>query len=118
MPKQNITIYHNNRCSKSRCALELLREQGIEPTIVEYMKEVPNREEMKKILMKLHLRPQDILRTGEELYKSKLKTLKLNDEEWITIMLENPQLIERPIVVKGNKAIVARPAEKILELLS
>ncbi|MBX7093661.1 MAG: arsenate reductase (glutaredoxin) [Flavobacteriales bacterium] len=117
MKKSKFIIYHNPRCSKSRCALDILRENGIEAQVVEYMKEIPTREEFKLLLARLHLGPKDILRTGEELFKSKLKGLRLTDEEWITIMLENPQLIERPIVVKGNKGIVARPPEKVLELI-
>lgn len=116
--KKSITIYHNARCGKSRCALELLRENGIEPVVVEYLKEVPTREELKLLLAKLHLKPHDIIRTGEELYQKKLKKLQLNDEEWITVLLENPILIERPIVVKGNRAVIARPPESLLELIA
>ncbi|MFN3343517.1 MAG: arsenate reductase (glutaredoxin) [Flavobacteriales bacterium] len=115
--KKSITIYHNPRCGKSRCALELLRENGIEPKVVEYLKEVPDREALKLLLSRLHLRPHDIIRTGEEMYKKKLKGLNLNDDEWITIMLENPILIERPIVIAGNRGVVARPPEKVLELI-
>ncbi len=115
--KKTITIYHNPRCSKSRETLQLLRDNGIEPQIVEYLKDTPDEEELRKLLMKLHLRPTDILRTGEALYKQKLKGLKLTDEEWIRVMVENPSLIERPIVVKGHKAVLGRPPENVLELL-
>ncbi len=110
-------IYHNPRCSKSRDALSLLRESGVEPQIIEYLKVVPTRDEFKRLLMQLNLKPAQVLRTSEELYKQKYKDKKFTDDEWITIMLESPELIERPIVVKGHKAVVARPAKALLELL-
>ncbi|MES2628038.1 MAG: arsenate reductase (glutaredoxin) [Bacteroidota bacterium] len=107
------TIYHNTRCSKSREALQLLNDQGVDPVIVEYLKEVPTRAEFKKLLAKLNLKPAQVLRTSEPIFKEKYKGKNFTDDEWITIMLETPQLIERPIVVKGNKAIIARPPESI-----
>jgi arsenate reductase len=112
-----IILYHNPRCAKSREALQLLRKKNIEPKIIEYLKEKISKEELKKLLMKLHLKPHDIIRVKEEYYKKKLKGLKLNDDEWIDEILENPILIERPIVVKGNKAIIARPPERINDLI-
>ena len=116
MAKANFTILHNPRCGKSREALKILQENGIEPEVVEYLKETPSEEELKKILMKLHLKPMDIIRKGEPIFKEKLRGLNLNDEEWIKVMVENPILIERPIVIKGNKAVVARPPENVEEL--
>lgn len=112
-----ISIYHNPRCSKSRQAKAILDEQGVEYKVIEYLKDIPTKEDFKKVLMKLNLRPQDILRKGEAVYKEKFKTAQFTDEEWIEVMLEYPKLIERPIVVKQNKAIVARPPEQVLELL-
>ena len=112
-----ISIYHNPRCSKSRQAKAILDEQGVDYTVVEYLKDIPTKEEFKKVLMKLNLKPQDILRKGEAVYKEKFKTAQFTEEEWIEVMLEYPKLIERPIVIKQNKAIVARPPEQVLELL-
>jgi arsenate reductase len=110
-------IYHNPRCSKSRQALNLLKEKGVTPEVVEYLKEVPTFEEMKKLVQQLNMKPEDILRKGEEIYKKEFKGKNFTDDEWIKIMIENPKLIERPIIVKGNKAIVGRPPEKVLELI-
>lgn len=109
--------FHNPRCSKSREGLAILEEKGVQPTIVKYLDEVPSRESFVKLLQKLNLKPQDILRKGEKVFKEKLKGLDMNDDEWIDIMLENPKLIERPIFVVGNKAVVGRPPERVLELL-
>ena len=110
-------IYHNPRCSKSREALEILREKGIEPKVVDYMKEVPSEREIEMILMKLHMKAEDIVRKSDPLYKEKFKGLKRNEHEWIRVMHENPQLIERPIVIKGHKAVIGRPIERLNELL-
>ncbi|MEJ6681316.1 MAG: arsenate reductase (glutaredoxin) [Flavobacteriales bacterium] len=112
-----ITIYHNPRCSKSRETLSLIRENGAEPEIREYLKEIPSKEELKLVLAKLDLNIKDILRKGERLYKDKFKGMNFTDEEWMTIVLENPKLMERPIVIKGNKAILGRPPENVLELI-
>jgi len=109
-------IYHNPRCSKSRETLNLIKDAGIEVEIVEYLKTIPTVEDLKTILMKLNLRPTDILRKGEAVYKEKFKNSDFNDDEWIKVMLEYPKLIERPIVIKGNKAILGRPPQNVLEL--
>lgn len=110
-------IYHNPRCSKSRQTLQLLQENGVEPTVVEYLKHVPTKAEFEKILAKLNMEPEQLLRKGEALYKEQYKNLKLNRDEWIQVMLENPKLIERPIVIRGNKAVLGRPPENALELI-
>jgi arsenate reductase len=112
-----LSIYHNPRCSKSRQALQLLQEKGVEPEIILYLNEVPTRDEFKTVLMKLNLKPQDILRKGEPIFKEKFKNSDFTEDEWITVMLENPKLIERPIVIKDHKAVVARPPELALELI-
>jgi arsenate reductase len=106
-------VFHNPKCSKSREALALLTQQGKDFEIVEYLKHPPTVEELKIILMKLNLKPEQLVRKGEEIYKQKLKGLNLSDQEWIKVLCEHPILIERPIVVKGNKAVVARPASNI-----
>lgn|SRR3990167_8155024 len=110
-------IYHNPRCSKSRQTLQLIKDANLEVEIVEYLNEIPTKEELKVILMKLNLQPKDIVRKGETIYKEKFKNSNFNTDEWIQILVENPILIERPIVVKGNKAILGRPPENVLELL-
>ncbi len=110
------TIYHNPRCSKSRQTLQVLKNKGVEVEIVEYLKDVPSHQELKDLLMKLNMKPQEILRTGEKIFKEEYKGLEFTDEEWINVMHENPKLIERPIVVKGNKAVIGRPPENVNEL--
>ena len=109
-------IYHNPRCSKSRQTLQLIKDANIEVKIVEYLNEIPTKEELKLILMKLNLQPKDIVRQGEKIFKEKFKNSNFNNDEWLQILVENPILIERPIVVKGNKAILGRPPENVLDL--
>jgi arsenate reductase len=111
-----ITIYHNPRCGKSRAALALLRERGIEPRIVEYLKTPPSVAELKAILKKLAMKPEALVRKGEEGYQA-LRGKALTDAQWIEAMVADPILIERPIVIKGERAVVGRPPEKVLELL-
>jgi len=106
-------IYHNPRCSKSRQTLKLIRDAGIEPEVIEYLKTIPTTEELKDILMKLNLNAADILRKGETAYKEIIKGKEFGEEELIQIMIENPKLIERPIVVRGNKAVLGRPPENV-----
>ncbi len=111
-----ITIYHNNRCGKSRSALCILEESRQKFQIIEYLKVIPTMEELKSILKKLKLKPHDIIRTKEAVYIEKYKGKILSDDEWIQAMQEHPILIERPIVINGNKAVVARPSEKVNEI--
>ena len=112
-----VKIYHNPRCSKSREALGLLQEKNVEFEVVEYLKEVPTVEEMTKLLQMLNIKPEELLRKGEAIFKEKYKGLSLTDIEWIEAMIENPKLIERPIVVNGYKAVVGRPPVKVLDIL-
>ena len=109
-------IYHNPRCSKSRQTLQLIKDAGVEVEVIEYLNAIPTAQDLKTILMKLNLKPTDIIRKGEAIYKEKFKNSNFNDDEWIKIMIEYPKLIERPIVVKGNKAILGRPPENVLDL--
>lgn len=111
------TIFHNPRCSTSRKALAMLKESGIEPKIVEYLKHAPSEEEITKLVAKLGVPAEALVRTKEALYKEKYQGLKLNEHEWVRVMHENPQLIERPVVVKGHKAVIGRPLENIEELI-
>jgi len=110
------TIYHNPRCSKSREALSLLEEEGAEIEIVKYLDDVPTEDQLLKLLAKLNMKPFDLVRKTEKIYKEEYKNLSLNDHEWVKVMIENPKLIERPIVVKGNKAIIGRPPSLVKEL--
>ncbi|MFT6845810.1 MAG: arsenate reductase [Flavobacteriales bacterium] len=110
-------IYHNPRCSKSRETLALLRENGVEPEIVEYLKDPITVAEMKRIIDMLGIKPFDLVRKGEPVFKKEYKTLNLSDDEWIDVMLANPKLIERPIVVKNNSAVLGRPPEDVLKLV-
>ena len=109
-------IYHNPRCSKSRSTLQLIKDAGKEVEIIEYLNEIPTKKELETILMKLNMNPEDIIRKGEAIYKERFKGKNFGREEWIQILIENPKLIERPIVVKGNKAVLGRPPENVLEL--
>ncbi|HED15642.1 MAG TPA: arsenate reductase (glutaredoxin) [Gammaproteobacteria bacterium] len=112
------TIYHNPRCSKSRQTLELLKEQGIEPTIIEYLKTPPDYATLDKLLQQLGLEPHQLMRTGEAEYKElKLAAETLSRQELIKIMVDHPKLIERPIVVSGKRAALGRPPTKVLEIL-
>ncbi len=115
--QKTMKIYHNPRCSKSRAALTLLQQTGGVLEIQEYLKNAPDKNELIEVLKKLNMKPHEIIRKGEVLYKEKYKGSEFTDEEWINIMVENPVLIERPIVIKGDKAIIARPPERINELL-
>lgn len=113
----NMKIYHNPRCSKSKQTLQLIKDAEIDVEVIEYLNEIPTKEELELILMQLNLKPIDIIRKGEVVYREKFKDSNFNDEEWIQIMIEYPKLIERPIVIKGNKAILGRPPENVLDLL-
>ena len=113
-----VTIYHNPRCSKSRQTLALIEEKGIVPNIIEYLNEAPSAEELTNILAQLGKSPRDIIRKGEAVYKElDLKDESLSDEVIINAMVANPILIERPIVVNGDKAALGRPPESVLDIL-
>jgi len=110
-------VYHNPRCKKSRAGLQYVADKGMEHNVREYLKDTLTEEELSKLLMKLHLKPEELVRTQEEYYRKELKGLQLNDEEWIRIMVENPKLIKRPIVEGKYKAVLGDPAENIEKLL-
>ncbi|MDZ7742302.1 MAG: arsenate reductase (glutaredoxin) [Bacteroidota bacterium] len=112
-----ITIYHNPRCKKSRAGLQYLKEKGVDFGIREYLKDPFNEKELKTLLTKMNKKPHDIIRTQEEKYRKELKGKNFTDEEWTDIMVENPKLIQRPIVEKEYKAVLAQPPENIDELL-
>ena len=110
-------IYHNPRCSKSRQTLALLQENGIEPEVVLYLDTIPTTDELRALLAKLGINPMQLVRKGEAVWKEKFKGKELSDDEIIAAMISNPKLIERPIVVKDNKAVLGRPPENALELI-
>jgi len=112
-----IKIYHNPRCRKSRAGLQYLEDKGISPEIIQYLKEPINEDELKDLLAKLNKKPQEIIRTQEAKYKSDFKAKNFNDDEWVKILIENPKLIQRPIVVKDYKAVIGDPPENIETLL-
>jgi arsenate reductase (glutaredoxin) len=112
-----IKIYHNNRCSKSRCGLEVLEKSGKAFEIVKYLENVPSKKELTDIIKLLKIKPIDLVRKNEAIWKSDFKGKELSDAEIISAMIENPKLIERPIIINGSKAVIGRPAEKILEII-
>ncbi|WP_440122059.1 arsenate reductase (glutaredoxin) [Tenacibaculum sp. Ill] len=112
-----IKIYHNPRCSKSRQGLEILENSGKEFKTVKYLDTIPSEEELKEIINLLNISPIDLVRKNEKIWKEEYKGKDLSDAEIITAMVKNPKLIERPIVINGNKAVVGRPPENIKEII-
>ena len=111
-----IEIFHNNRCSKSRCALQYLEDSKLEFKIVHYLQDVPSVDELSNLIKKLGLKPIDLVRKNESIYKEQFKNGSYTDEKWLQILHEYPILIERPILIQGNKAIIARPPELVKSL--
>ena len=113
-----VTIYHNPRCSKSRQTLQLLRDNGIDPRIIEYLKSPPTKSELNSILKMLGMEPRDLMRKQENEYKQDgLDDPDLNRNDLIQAMLQHPVLIERPIVISKNKAVIGRPPENVLAII-
>lgn len=112
-----IVYLHNPRCSKSRLGLEYLKEKGITPMIVKYLDTPLNTEEIKQILTKLGITADELIRKNEDFYKKEIKGKDFSDTELIHAMAENPKLIERPIVINGNKAVIGRPVERIDDII-
>jgi arsenate reductase len=110
-------IYHNPRCAKSRQTLALLQENGVEPEVVLYLKTIPTVEALKSLVSKLGIRPLQLIRKGEAAWKENFKEKDLSDDEILSAMVAYPKLIERPIVVKGQKAVLGRPPENVLEFI-
>ncbi|WIO73399.1 arsenate reductase (glutaredoxin) [Porticoccaceae bacterium LTM1] len=112
------TIYHNPRCSKSRETLKLLEERGIEPEVVLYLENTPSADELKGLLSKLDISARDLIRSGEDAYKEQnLADTSLTEAQLIEAMVAHPKLIQRPIVVNGEKAALGRPPEAVLDIL-
>ncbi|MBL8663536.1 MAG: arsenate reductase (glutaredoxin) [Alphaproteobacteria bacterium] len=113
-----VTIWHNPRCSTSRRVLEMIRNKGIEPHVVEYLKTPPSAAELKAVLAKLGIGARDLLRKKEPDYRKRgLDDDKVTDAAAIRAMTENPVLIERPVVLAGRRAVLARPPERVFEVL-
>jgi len=108
-----IQIYHNPRCGKSRCGLEILENSGKEFTVVKYLENIPSKKELKSIIKKLQISPIELVRKNEPIWKEKFKNNDLSDDEIINAIIEFPILIERPIVINGDKAVIGRPPENI-----
>ena len=115
--QERFTIYHNARCSKSRMAVEYLTEQGKEFEIIEYLKEVPTKEELKSVIAKLGIKAEDLIRKNETDFTENFKGKIMTEEDCIEAMIRFPKLIKRPIVVKNNKAVIARPTNLINDLI-
>ena len=111
-------IYHNPRCSKSRQTLALLEEQGIEPTVRLYLNDVPSKEELLQVLQLLEMTPRDLLRKKENDFKElNLSNQDFSDDQILEAMISRPKLIERPVVVIGDHAVLGRPPENVLDLI-
>jgi arsenate reductase len=114
-----VTLWHNPRCSKSRDSFKLLEERGIESNVVKYLEDVPTKEELQKILSMLGMSSaRELMRTKEAVYSELNLKDETSEEKLIEAMVSNPKLIERPIIIKDNKAVIGRPIEKVIELLA
>ena len=111
-------IYHNNRCRKSREALDVLEKSGQEFSIIKYLEDVPSVNELKDIIKLLNIKPIDLVRKNEAVWKENFKGKELTDNAIVKIMQENPKLIERPIVIKGKNAVVGRPIDNVTSLIN
>lgn len=112
-----LRIYHNPLCRKSRAGLKYLKDKGVDFESVEYLKKRLSEKDLEKLLIKLNMKPIDIVRTQEEYYKKNLKGKKFNDHEWIRIIVQNPKLLKRPIVEREYKAVVGDPVSNIEVIL-
>lgn len=109
-------IFHNPRCTKSRETLQIIQDNNQKVEIIEYLKEVPTKKELKELIGLLNIDPIELIRKGEKDFKENFKGKNLTDNQWLDAMVEFPKLIERPIVVKGNRAIIGRPPENVKSL--
>ena len=112
-----LKIYHNSRCSKSRAGLKFIIDNSLEYEVVEYLKNNLSASEIKELISKIGVKPVEMVRTQEDYFKKNLKGKDFTDEEWFDILAANPKLLHRPIVVNGEKAILAQPPEEINKIL-
>jgi len=117
MKSSPIVIYHNARCSKSRAACEFVAAEGIDATVIDYLKAPPDKQELRGLLQKLGMKAEELVRKSEETFKAHYAGKTLSDEAWLEALVAHPILIERPIIVRGEHAVIGRPTEKIRELL-
>ncbi len=115
---EKITIYHNNQCSKSIEALGILKDEGVDFEIIEYLKVEQSSIEIKDLLMKLGVSANDLMRKGEKDYIENVKGKELSEEKLVDLLVKFPKLIERPIVIKGNKAIIGRPPTSVVDFIA
>jgi len=114
----NFTIYHNPRCSKSRLTLELLKDKGIDPKVILYLETPPSEKELVLILKKLNMEARELLRKGEVEFKEQnLSDTSKSEEDIIQAMVHSPKLMERPIVIYGDRAVIGRPPENVLKII-
>ncbi len=111
------TIYHNPKCSKSRETLRLLKENNVDVEVIEYLKNPPTKKKLRKILLMLNMNPGEILRNKENVFKEKYEDKNLTENEILGAMIKTPILIERPIVILGEKAVLGRPPENVLKII-
>jgi arsenate reductase len=112
-----LVIYHNPRCGKSRAALALLTERRLAPRVIEYLRDPPTRAELARIVTKLGIPAAELVRRGEDVYKTHYAGKTLTEAQWLDALAAHPILIERPIVVVGKRAVIGRPPERVLELI-
>lgn len=117
MTKETVRIYYNPRCSTCRNTVALVQEKGYNTDLVEYLAAPLNKTELSDLLKKLALKPRELIRSSEEIFKEKYSGRTLSDDEWLDAMVAHPVLMQRPVVVRGNKAIIARPPETVLTLI-
>lgn len=110
-------IWHNPRCRKSREALNILEDRNEEHEVFLYLETPPSKGELMEVLQLLGIKALDLIRRGESIFKENYKGKELSDNEWVDVMIANPKLIERPIVIKNGKAVIGRPPESVLEIL-
>ena len=119
MSNVRLVIYHNPGCSKSRETLQILENHDLSPTIVEYLDNPPTRQELKQIIEMLGISARDLLRTTEQIYEdAKLDSWALSEDEIITAICQHPALLQRPIVVSGNRAVIGRPPTRVLDIIA
>ena len=109
--------YHNPRCRKSREGLELLKNNGQNPEVIYYLNEPISFEDLEQTIRKLNISPQDLIRKNEAIYKQNFKGRSMSDNEWIQVMIDHPKLMERPIFIVGDKGVIGRPPEKVLDII-
>ncbi|NUM32308.1 MAG: arsenate reductase (glutaredoxin) [Bacteroidetes bacterium] len=110
-------IYHNTRCTTSCKTLELLKSKGLNPEIIDYLKNPPTLDELKDLIKKLGIPPENLVRKKEKIFIENYSNNSFSDDEWLELLAQNPKLIQRPIVVNGNRAIIGRPPENVIKLL-